>query len=398
MISMNPVSAADWTQWRGINRDGKSPETGLKSDWSSAPKLKWIFKDAGKGYSGPAISNGVLYSMGTEGNQENVFAVDINSGTMKWSVKIDSILQNAWGDGPRATPTVVGTKLYAMSGPGRLVCMNVENGDIHWSKEMSALGGKEPNWGFTESVLFDEGKIICTPGGNQGAIVALNAENGKVVWQSKGFKDGAQYSSIIKATIHGVPQYIQRTMKSIVGVSIKDGSVLWQTKFPGRTAMIPTPIVKGNHIYITGGYGTGCTLIRVDSNWKVSEVYFNKNMKNHHGGVVLLGDSVFGYSDGVGWIMQNFMTGEEVWSEKSKLGKGAVTYADGHFYCLGENTGRVELLKATKDGYESKGSFVLSPQSEIRASRGKIWAHPVIVDGTLYLRDQDLLYSYDISK
>jgi len=396
-LSVGEARGADWPQWRGIERNGSSPEKNLKSQWSSAPKSKWIFKKAGKGYSGPAIVGGTYYSMGTENSKEAVFALNAESGDLIWSTSIDSIHRNAWGDGPRATPTIAGKNLYTISGTGKLVRINRTNGDLVWSKTMKDLGGKVPNWGYTESVLHDNGHIICTPGGAKGAIAALEAETGKVVWQSSDFKDGAQYSSIIKATINDVPQYIQRTMKSIVGINPDNGKVLWKTNFPGRTAMIPTPIVKGNTVYITGGYGTGCTLIKITPDWKTKEVYFNKNMKNHHGGVVLYKDSVFGYSDGVGWIMQDLESGEEIWSEKSKLGKGAVTFADGHFYCLDENKGKVELIEASKEGYKSKGSFTLSPQSEIRASRGKIWTHPVIVDGKLYLRDQDLVYCFDIS-
>lgn len=392
------VNAADWPQWRGLERDGKSPEKNLKSDWSTPPVQKWIFKDAGKGYSGPAIVDGILYCLGSEDSQETVFALDTRTGKRKWQVKIDDIFTNAWGDGPRSTPTVIGKHLYAISGKGKLVCLNTGDGSTAWSTSMEDLGGKVPYWGYTESILHDNGNIICTPGGSKGAIASLNAESGKVVWQSSDFTDEAQYSSIMKATLHGKAQYIQRTMKSIVGIDASNGKLLWKTDFPGRTAMIPTPIIKGNHIYITGGYGTGCTLIKVQQDWSVEEVYFNKNMKNHHGGVVLAGNSVFGYSDGVGWIMQDMKSGEEVWSEKQKLGKGAVTMADNHFYCLSESNGKVELLENSEKGYISKGSFTLSPQSDIRASRGKIWTHPVIVDGNLYLRDQDMIYCYDISK
>lgn len=397
-VCVENINGADWPQWRGLDRDGSSPEKNLKSDWSEAPKTEWIFKDAGKGYSGPAIVDGNYYSMGTKDSKETVFALNAKNGEHIWTTSIDDIHQNAWGDGPRATPTIVGDKLYAISGNGKLVCMSLSDGDLVWSKTMKQLGGKVPNWGYTESVLHDNGHIICTPGGSRGAIAALEADTGDVVWQSTDFEDGAQYSSIIKATIRSVPQYVQRTMKSIVGIHPENGKVLWKTDFPGRTAMIPTPIVRGNTVYITGGYGTGCTLIEVTEDWKTEEVYFNKNMKNHHGGVVQFDDAVFGYSDGIGWIMQDLESGEEIWSERSKLGKGAVTFADGHFYCVAENDGKVELLEASKKGYISKGSFTIDPQSEIRASRGKIWTHPVIVDGKLYLRDQDMVYCYNISK
>jgi outer membrane protein assembly factor BamB len=397
-LSFLSAHAADWPQWRGPNRDGSSPETNLMEKWASAPELKWIYRDAGKGYSGPAIVDGTYYSMGTDGDSETVFALDTTDGSRKWQTAVGSILGNAWGDGPRSTPTVSGDHLYAMSGTGNLVCLNTSDGREVWRVTMQSLGGEVPTWGYTESVLVDDGHVICTPGGSKGAVAALDARTGKLVWQSDDFTDEAQYSSIVAATIHNKKHYIQRTMKSIVGIDPQDGDILWKTDFPGRTAMIPTPIVKDNYVYVTGGYGTGCKLVEITENWDVKEVYYNRDMKNHHGGVVLVDDkAVFGYSDGVGWLMQDLMTGDEIWSERSKLGKGAVTMADGHFYCISEDRGEVELLKVTRDGYESEGRFTLDPQSSIRASRGKIWTHPVIVNGKLFLRDQDLVYCYDIT-
>lgn len=392
--------SADWPQWRGIHRDGISPETGLLGSWEKSPDLVWTFRDAGKGYSGPAIVDGVYYSLGTNDDTETVFALDIKDGSRKWHTPVGEILGNAWGDGPRATPTVVGDHVYAMSGNGHLYCLKAADGSVVWKVSMTDdLGGKVPTWGYTESVLHDDGHILCTPGGDKGAIASINAKTGKVLWQSDDFTDEAQYSSIVMAEIHGKKQYVQRTMKSIVGIHPENGDVLWKTDFPGRTAMIPTPIVTGNHVYVTGGYGTGCKLIEIKDDWSVNEIYYNRDMKNHHGGVVLVdGNAIFGYSDGVGWLMQDLKTGSEIWSEKDKLGKGAVTMADGRFYCIAEDSGEVALLEVSRDGYKSRGSFTIDPKSSIRASRGKIWTHPVIVDGKLYLRDQDIVYCYNISR
>lgn len=391
--------AADWPQWRGSNRDGISTEKSLKSSWDSAPELEWVFRDAGKGYSGPSIVDGTYFSMGTEGDSEVVFAISTADGSLKWKTPVGDVLSNGWGDGPRSTPTVDGDFLYTMSGTGNLTCLKKDSGKKVWSVNMEKdLGGKVPTWGYTESVLVDNGHVLCTPGGSKGAIAALDAISGKVLWQTRGFDDEAQYSSIVKATIHGTAQYVQRTMTHVVGVDAASGKVLWKSDFPGRTAMIPTPVVKGNLVYITGGYGTGCKLIRISANWSAEEVYFNRDMKNHHGGVVLVDDAIFGYSDGVGWLMQDLESGKDIWSDKNQLGKGAVTVADGHFYCLSEDSGEVELLAISRNGYQSKGKFTISPQSEIRSSRGKVWTHPVIVDGKLYLRDQDLVYCYNIQK
>jgi outer membrane protein assembly factor BamB len=218
-----------------------------------------------------------------------------------------------------------------------------------------------------------------------------------LVWQSTDFTDPAQYSSIIAADWNDKRQYIQLTQESLVGIDSKNGSVLWRVDWNGRTAVIPTPIFKDGYVYITSGYGVGCMLVKLGKNNSAEEVYRNKNMKNHHGGVVLVGDNLYGYSDGVGWLCQDFKTGEEVWSEKGELGKGAVAYADGKLYCLHEDTGDLVLLDASDKGWNEISRFQLDPQTEQRASRGKIWTHPVICDGKLYLRDQEIIICYDIS-
>ncbi|MCA9187461.1 MAG: PQQ-binding-like beta-propeller repeat protein, partial [Planctomycetales bacterium] len=191
------------------------------------------------------------------------------------------------------------------------------------------------------------------------------------------------------------PQYVQLTQKHVVGINAKDGSLVWQSEWPGRVAVIPTPVSRGEYVYVTSGYGVGCKLVKLLSDGQIQDVYENKNMKNHHGGVILLGDHLFGHSDGVGWMCQDFKSGEITWNEKS-FGKGAIGYADGMFYCLSEDDGTVVLIEASTEGWKEHGRFKLEPQSEIRSSRGRIWTHPVIAGGKLYLRDQDLIYCFDV--
>jgi outer membrane protein assembly factor BamB len=392
----------NWPQWRGPDRTGLSSETGLLQSWpKGGPEKEWIFKDAGIGYAGLAMVDGTLYTLGARGESEMLMAVNLKDGTEKWSTKMGGLLNNAWGNGPRSTPTITDTSqgkmVYALGGQGDLVCANAANGKIVWQTKMSDFGGGIPNWGYTESPLVDGDLVLCTPGGDDGAIVALNKLTGKLVWQSKDFTDPAQYSSIIAADWNDKRQYIQLTQESLVGIDSKNGGVLWRVDWNGRTAVIPTPIFKDGYVYITSGYGVGCMLVKLGKNNSAEEVYRNKNMKNHHGGVVLVGDNLYGYSDGVGWLCQDFKTGEEVWSEKGELGKGAVAYADGKLYCLHEDTGDLVLLDASDKGWNEISRFQLDPQTEQRASRGKIWTHPVICDGKLYLRDQEIIICYDIS-
>ncbi|MDC0067145.1 PQQ-like beta-propeller repeat protein, partial [Verrucomicrobia bacterium] len=190
-------------------------------------------------------------------------------------------------------------------------------------------------------------------------------------------------------------QYVQLFMKSLVGVSASDGSLLWKTDWNGRTAVIPTPIYKNGNIYISSGYNVGCKLINLSQDNKVSEVYNNDTIINHHGGVILIGEHLYGHSDRGGWKCQNFETGEEIWRSK-ELGKGAIHYADGMLYCLGESDGTVTLVKANTKGWEETGRFKLSPQTKLRKPSGKIWTHPVVIGGNLYLRDQEIVYCYKV--
>lgn len=391
------LSAAnfDWPQWRGPDRTAVSKETGLHKAWpAGGPKRVWLYQNAGNGYSGPAIAHGKYFTLGTRDGSEFLIVLDADTGKELWAAKLSGILDNDWGDGPRGTPTVDGDRVYALSGPGNLICASVADGKILWRATMKDLGGRTPNWGYTESVLVDGTLVLCTPGGTKGAMAALDKMTGKVLWQSTGFTDPAHYSSIVPARINGTHQYVQRTEKSVVGIAAKDGKLLWQTDFPGRTAVIPTPIVKDNAVYVTAGYGAGCKMVRIGANNAVTTVYENKVMKNHHGGVILVGDHVYGHND-VSWGCQDFATGEEVWSHRG-LGKGAVGYADGMLYCVEEASGTVVLAEASPKAWKEHGRFKLDPQTKIRSSRGRIWTHPVISNGKLYLRDQDLVYCYDL--
>ena len=169
--------------------------------------------------------------------------------------------------------------------------------------------------------------------------------------------------------------------------------------FPGRTAVIPTPIVKDNFVFVTASYGVGCKLVEIKPGNMPTEVYANTTMKNHHGGVILVGEHLYGYSDGIGWLCMEFKTGKQVWAERSKLGKGAVGYAEGMLYCVDEGSGKVVLAEASPaNGWVEHGNFKLDPQSTIRSPSGRIWTHPVVSNGKLYLRDQDLIYCYDVKQ
>jgi outer membrane protein assembly factor BamB len=396
--------AADWPQWRGPNRDGHSADTGLLREWpSDGPTLAWKVNSLGQGFGSVSIKGARLYAMGDLDDANYLICLSAEGGKTLWSTKVGRAGKSGPPGyafvGPRCTPTAAAADVVVgVDQWGELVCVNAADGKEKWRKNFEKDFGAEkaPDWGYSESPLVDGDQVVVTPGGPKGALVALNKQTGALIWQSKDFTDPAHYSSIIIAEIGGTRQYVQLTAASVVGISPKDGAVLWKAPRKGNVAVIPTPIAAGNDVYVSSGYGVGCNLFRVTktaANFSATQVYANKVMANHHGGVLKVGDYLYGYSDGKGLTCQDFKTGNAVWAEKDKIKKGAVSFADGMLYCREEDTGTVVLVQASATGYAEKGRV---PQPYRRQE--KAWAHPAIANGNLYLRDQDLLLCYKVKK
>lgn len=392
------TQAADWPSFRGADRTDVSSETGLLKKWpDKGPKKVWLNEDAGLGYAGYSIAGGTVYTLGARDAVEYVIAIDAATGKEKWSAEGGALLTNNWGDGPRSTPTVDGDKVYALSGKGTLVCLNAADGKEIWRVTMESLGGKVPGWGYCESPLVEGNLVVVTPGGAQGTLAAFDKTTGAKVWQSTEWTDPAQYSSIIAVDHNGSRQLIQLTMQSVAGVNAANGKLLWKTEFPGKTAVIPTPIFKDGQVLVAAGYGVGCKSFKIGPDNVVEPLYESTDMVNHHGGMVLVGDHLYGYSDKAGWSCLDFKTGVVQWTEKKALGKGAIHSADGMLYLLEEKTGTVVLIEASPKAWQEHGRFTLEPQTTQRNAKGMIWTHPVISNGKLFLRDQELLFSFDVS-
>jgi outer membrane protein assembly factor BamB len=407
ILAPAPADRHDWPQWRGPNRDDVSTETGLLKSWpKDGPKLLWTYTDAGIGYSGFAVVGNRLYSMGGDEKKEYVFALDVEKCSLVWQQEIGDFYTNGNGDGPRATPTVDGEFLYVLGPKGDLVCLDLAKGEKKWAVSLTSkeIGGGVPGWGYCESVLIDGDKLICTPGGSKGTMAAFDKKDGKLIWQSKEITEGAHYSSVVIGNGGGMRHYVQMTGESVFGVDPADGKLLWKYPRKGPTAAVPTPVVKGDFVFATSGYDAGCHMVSLSADGpgkiKFKEEYTSKDMVNHHGGVVLVGDYLYGYSDSKGWICQELKTGKVIWPEKDrvKLGKGSVTYADGHLYCFDEGHGTVALVEATpKEQWKEVGRFKI-PQETKKTRKGGIWTHPVVANGRLYLRDQDLIFCFDIKE
>jgi outer membrane protein assembly factor BamB len=250
--------------------------------------------------------------------------------------------------------------------------------------------------------LVDGEQLICLPGGPKGTFAALNKRTGAVLWRSGEATDQATYTSPMLAEFDRVRQCVALTNKGLLGVDAKTGRLLWswQREKPYSTEVVNSPIILGNLIYVTVGAGNGCALLRVTragAQFKAEPVWSSMNLANHHGGVVLLGNHVYGFGEGRGWTCQDFKSGETVWAERQKLRSGALAYADGHFYCYSENDGVVALIEASTAGWKESGRFTIPQQSALRKPAGKIWTPPVVANGRLFLRDQELLFCYDVA-
>jgi len=394
-----PAFAApgDWPQWRGPNRDDISTETGLLTQWpKEGPQLVWKATGIGDGYSTVSVVGDRIFTMGDQGDSGFILALNADDGKIFWSTKLGRSGELGGYSGPRGTPTIDGELLFAINQWGDLVCLEQANGKELWRKNLNKdLSGTRPGWGYAESPLVDGDKVVCTPGGSQGAVVSLNKKTGDLIWRSTDFKDNAHYSSLIAAEIGGVKQYIQLTAASVAGIAAADGKLLWRAPRKGDVAVIPTPIYSDGNVYVTSGYGVGCNLFKITSGggkFSAQQVYANKVMVNHHGGVIKVGPSLYGYSDGKGWTCQDFLSGAARWQEKENLGKGCLAYADGHLYLRQQDPpGTVVLLDATPTGYKERGRFNPPDRSDKES-----WPHPVIAGGRLYLRDQGVLLCYEL--
>jgi len=399
-------SSVGWPNFRGPKLDDISPDEGLlDSIPSGGPKQLWVYKDAGMGYSSYSIVDGKLYTLGARDDDLTLICLNAEDGKEIWSTifgKDDQKGYNTgWGNGPRSTPTVSDGLVFVLGPKGTIACFSAEDGKEKWSKNMlDDFGGKAGGWGYAASPFIDGDHWIIAPGGQDAGIVCLNKKTGAVVWKADEVKPGkAEYATIVPAEINGVKQYIRLFEKQLVGVSADKGKLLWSSPWEGRTAVIPTPIVDGNQIYITSAYNAGCKLVEIGPDNTPKDVWINKEMQNHHGGVVKVGDYLYGFSK-KGLICQDWKTGKVVWNQQDRktLSKGAVHVADGKLFALNETDGTLTVAEASPKGFTSEGQFQLSPQSPDRNPKGAIWTHPVVLDGKLYLRDQENIVCYDVKK
>jgi outer membrane protein assembly factor BamB len=378
----------DWPQWRGPNRDGRSVEKGLLKDWpAGGPPLAWKTSGAGEGYSSFAVAGGRVYTLGARGGSEYTVAFDTQTGKKLWEAPNGRRFENDRGSGPRGTPTVEGDRVYSFGASGDLSVIEAASGKVVWTVNvLSKFGGSNINWGLSESPLVLSDRILVNAGG---PIVALKKTDGSQIWKSNG--EAAGYSSAVLHEAGGIREAIYFTHTRVVGVDVNTGKRLWSYQpVANNIANIATPVIRENRVFVSSDYGTGAALLELTPSggeMRVKEVYFTRDMRNHHSSSVLVGDHLYGFSSAILTAM-NFNDGQVAWRDRS-VGKGSLVFADDRLYLYSEG-GTVGLAEANPTAYREHGRF------QLKTGNLPAWSHPVVSGGKLFLRDQDTIYAYDV--
>jgi outer membrane protein assembly factor BamB len=409
------AQASDWLQWHGPNRDAKSTETGLLKAWpESGPALERTIEGLGIGWSSPCVMGNRLYSTGEFEGRLRLMCFDISSPqtAQVWNSDAGPAFTERF-PGSRAMPIIDEDNIYLMSGTGRLAAFNIKDGSEIWNIDfVKKFKGVIPRFGFSECPVIDGDKLICTPGGPDAAIVAINKRSSETIWTTVGLSDPAAFAQGIIIECQGVRQFVNMTGKALVGVRVSDGQLLWSYKRPANPRMshISTPIYRDNRVFAATSYnlrqgpkhatsGGAALLVASATTWSASEVWNTNEMKAHHGGYVLIDGYIYGNNDRKGWTCLEFDTGKVMYKEKG-IGKGSILYADGMLYMVGER-GTVGLTPINPAEHKVVSSFKLPDVTERKQWEGVhryTWAHPVIADGRLYLRSMNRIYVYNIKQ
>jgi outer membrane protein assembly factor BamB len=453
-----PPESFDWPQWQGPDRNAVSKERGLLQEWpKDGPQLAWKIHDLGGGYSAPSIAAGRIFGMSNRGDDETVWALSETDGKTLWTTPLGPANKQGGAqgkEGPACTPTVDGELLYVVGAGGDIACLQVGNGKVVWKRNFTEdFGGRVPMWRFTESPLIDGDKVICTPGGQDAMLVALDKLTGKTIWKSQmpssapadpgdgagapsgpgrgpgggpggsagrggrpgsggpggpggfGGGSGAAYASAIAIDFDGQREYVQFTTKALIGVAASDGKFLWRYDRPANRMGLncSTPIYHDGTVFAASAYGAGGGLVKLskeaDGGVKAEEVYSTTKMQNHHGGMIILDGCLYGANGGNegGYLVcLDFQTGKVLWDEresgKRRAPKGSLALADALLYYRTEK-GTMLLIEPNPKQYVERGRFEQPDRSESPA-----WTHPVIANGKLYVRDQDVLLCYDVKE
>ena len=385
-----PLKAADWPCYLGPDHNDISSEIGLNKHWTETPpKVAWSFAMSDNGYAGVAIAHGRAFIVDHKNGQDIVRALDVTNGHEVLNYPYDEKVNDNYGF-CRCTPTVTGGKVYTASRMGIVNCLDEKTGTKIWTRDMlTDFHGKHGAWDYAASVLIDGENAIVCPGGSNAAVAALNKETGATIW-SGGGSDKAGYATPVPATINGVKQYVVFTGVSVIGVSAESGallwSYLWNTSYDINAA---TPIILGNDIFVTSGYGHGSARLSIDKDG-VTPRWTSKAIMSRMSAPVLVDGNIYATSENGQLTCLDAQTGQAKWSQPG-FAWGTLLAADGVLLVVAANTADLVMVKAAPDAYQELG--------RVKPASGKDnWTHPSLANGQLLMRTKQQLVCVNLGK
>lgn len=390
-------------QFRGPNRDGKFPESGLLKEWpEGGPELLLEVEGIGEGWSS-VISNGkYIYASGMIDRMDNLTCFDFD-GNKIWQVAYGEAWDQSYPN-TRGTPTIEGNRIYIISGVGQLVCLHAETGEINWKTNVDKdYQADWHDWGVAESPLIVDDKVICSPAGALTTFVAFDKMNGEEIWKTPSTEGQRSYVSPILHNFNGKDYMLGASASDLFIVDPENGEIMSSYKFfdssiwkwqPRGMIWANSPVVKGNMIFLSIGYDYPAKMLRVsDDLSSIEEVYTNTVLDNHHHGMIELDGYLYGsywiHNNAGNWTCLNWDTGEVMYDEEWNS-KGELVHADGMFYVYEEKRGNMALVEPDPSGFKVVSSF------QIENGRGPHWSHPYIFEGKLFLRHGDVMMVFKI--
>ena len=388
---------ADWTNWRGVNFEGKSATKGIQTDWSKGLSKLWnvnyLCQDKSTAsWSSPVVQGNRLIVPGRDRNNDLLFCINAENGVLIWTGSYEANAETSHGPGSRATPFISDNRVYTFGRSGDLVCWQLEDGKLLWRKNVKDEGGVEPSWGFSTTPLVYDNMVIVQ-GGGKALVTAYDKITGALLWKS--MEGDAGYAAAITMNIENEVKLLIYHGKGLSCLNPSDGKDLWTVQWPTEYGVnATTPIVYNDIIFHTSGYKKGCEALKVTKNG-YTVLWNNNAMEAQHSDPILIDGYIYGYS---GESVRNvgkfkcleLATGKEMWST-DQIGQGTTTYADGYLICQNLK-GDAFLIKPNPSGFKKVGEL----KSAIADVKNPAWTVPVIANGRLYLRYMQQLVCYKL--
>jgi len=388
---------ADWVSWQGAEGDRRSGVTGIIKDWSGGLDALWEVDflcqgNSSAAWSAPVVQGNRLIVCGRSAESDLVFCLDPANGGLLWQASYGAEATSSHGAGPRATPAIDDDRVYTFGRSGDLVCWGLADGRELWRANVTDEGGEEPTWGHASSPLILGGRVIVQGGGTARAI-AYDKMTGEVAW--KGSPGLAGYAALTTMDVAGKTAVLAFHGKGLAALDAGNGdelwSVPWETSYDVNAG---TPVVVGDSVFVTSGYGTGCMLLKAGRS--AAQILWQSTViASQHSDPYAIDGFLYGYS---GDSSQNrgafkcvsLSDGGEQWST-DEMGWGTCAFVDGHLLCC-DIKGNLFLMRPEPDRFVKVSEMPVA----LGDIRGPVWTRPIVANGLLYLRFKQRLVCYDL--